>query len=317
MSSPRIVFYGTPEIARESLKALVEGGYQVAAVVTAPDKPAGRGMKLRASSVKQYALDQRLTVLQPERMKDPEFLERLSDLKPDIQVVVAFRMIPRQVWALPRLGTFNLHASLLPQYRGAAPINWAVINGESETGLTTFFLQDKIDTGEIIFREKLPVGPEETAGQLHDRMKVLGAALVLKTIDSIIAGDIRPVDQQGLIDPAVPLKPAPRIFTDTCRIDWTQPSAVIYNKIRGLSPAPAAFTEITLRDGTTAIMKIFRAGVENKVTSATPGSVLSDGHSFLKIAASDGEINIYELQLAGRKPMKTEDFLRGFGRNMV
>ncbi|MCX6286429.1 MAG: methionyl-tRNA formyltransferase [Bacteroidetes bacterium] len=316
-STVRIVFFGTPQIALESLKAIVESGYHVAGVVTAPDKPAGRGMKLRASPVKQYAVDRGITVLQPERMSDPAFLAELKGINPDLQIVVAFRMMPQAVWEMPGLGTINLHASLLPQYRGAAPINWAVINGETVTGLTTFFLQHKIDTGNIIYRESLSIGPHETAGELHERMKVAGAALVIRTIDSIISGNVQTINQEDLIDPDIPLKPAPKIYTETCEIDWNMPSADIYNMIRGLSPVPAAFTEIKLNDGTLAAMKIFRAGIENQAPVGYPGMLSTDGRYFLKISASDGDIIIYELQLAGRKPMKTEEFLRGFGRNII
>ncbi len=313
----RIVFYGTPEIALESLKALFEGGYQVAGVVTAPDKPAGRGMKLRASPVRLYAAEHGLTVLQPEKMSDPFFIEQLKALKPDLQVVVAFRMMPRAVWEMPPMGTFNLHASLLPQYRGAAPINWAVINGETETGLTTFFLRDKVDTGDIIFRESMSIGPEETAGELHDRMKVKGAQLVVRTVQSIFAGNVTTFDQSRFPVPGSQLKPAPKIYTETCRIDWTQPSEVIFNLIRGLCPVPGAHTGIKLKDGTKASVKIFRAGLEKQGPSAAVGDVVSDGRSFLRISASDGDLSIFELQLAGRKPMRTEEFLRGFGKNIV
>ena len=317
LPASKIVFYGTPEIALESLKALVEGGYQVVGVVTAPDKPAGRGMKLRASAIKQYALEQGLEVLQPERMSDPGFLARLQTLDPDIQVVVAFRMLPKAVWALPAKGTFNLHASLLPQYRGAAPINRAIMNGETETGLTTFFLRDKVDTGDIIFRESMSIGPEETAGELHDHMKVKGAELVVKTVVSIISGNANACDQSQFTDPGSPLKPAPKIFTETCRIDWTMPSAVIYNIIRGLSPVPAAFTEIRIKDGSLAKLKIFRAALGQQGPSGSPGMLTTDGRSFLKISASDGDIVINELQLEGRKPMQTDEFLRGLGRNII
>ena len=312
-----IIFYGTPEFALESLKALVNGGYHVECVVTAPDKPAGRGMKLRASKVKEYALQQGLRILQPEKLSDPSFIEELRQLKPDLQVVVAFRMMPRSVWAMPRLGTFNLHASLLPQYRGAAPINWAVINGEEETGLTTFFLQEKIDTGDIIFSEVMKIGPDETAGELHDRMKLKGAELLVKTVEAVFTGDVNPQPQPLVPNPQSPLKPAPKIYTDTCRIDWNRPSAEIYNLIRGLSPVPAAFTEIRLKDGTTPVMKILRAGLESGQPSAMPGTFSSNGSTVLKISASDGDLCIFELQLAGRKPMKTEEFLRGSGRNIV
>jgi len=313
----KIVFYGTPEFALESLKALVEGGYHVAAVVTAPDKPAGRGMKLRVSPVGQYAVDHGIRILKPERLQDPEFLDHLKKLDPDIQVVVAFRMLPGIVWGLPGLGTFNLHASLLPQYRGAAPINWVVINGETETGLTTFFLQDKIDTGDIIFRESMSIGPEETAGELHDRMKVKGAQLVIRTMQSILTGNVVTCDQSRFTDPGSPLKPAPKIFTETCSIDWNQPSAAIYNLIRGLSPVPAAFTDMKWKDGSVTPVKIFRAGLENTGPSASPGILTSDGRTFLKISSADGDLYIYELQIAGRKPVRIEEFLRGFGRSII
>ncbi|MCX6282046.1 MAG: methionyl-tRNA formyltransferase [Bacteroidetes bacterium] len=312
----RIVFYGTPVFAVESLKALVEGGYHVAGVVTAPDKPAGRGMKLRTSAVKQYALQHGLELLQPEIMSDPEFLAHLQSLDPDIQVVVAFRMLPRAVWGMPALGTFNLHASLLPQYRGAAPINWAIINGEKETGLTTFFLKDKVDTGDIIYRESMHIGMEETAGELHDRMMAIGAQLVVKTVQSILEENVITSDQSRFADPGSPLKPAPKIFTETCRIDWTLPSAVIFNLIRGLNPVPGAFTEIKLNDGSKTQMKIFRTVIEKPSQSAVPGTFSTDGRTFLRVSASDGDLNIYEMQLSGRKPMKTDEFLRGFGKKI-
>jgi len=315
--APKIVFYGTPEIASESLKALVDCGYHIVGVVTAPDKPAGRGMKLRASAVRQYALEQGLEVLQPERMSDPGFLARLQALEPDIQVVVAFRMLPKTVWSLPARGTFNLHASLLPQYRGAAPINWAVINGEKETGLTTFFLRDKVDTGDIIFRESMNIGPDETAGELHDRMKVKGAQLVVRTVEAIVSGNVETFEQSGFMDHGSQLNPAPKIFTETCRIDWTMPSAAIYNFIRGLSPVPGAFTEIRMKDGKLSKLKIFQAALGKHGPSGSPGILTTDGHSFLGISASDGDILINELQLEGRKPMKTGEFLRGAGRNII
>jgi len=258
-----------------------------------------------------------LTLLQPERMSDPVFLNELKSLNPDLQVVVAFRMLPGVVWGMPPLGTFNLHASLLPQYRGAAPINWAVINGETETGLTTFFLRDKVDTGEIIFRETIPIGSTETAGELQDRMKIQGAALVVKTIQCILAGNVTTYEQSRFTNHDSGLKPAPKIFTGTCRIDWNMPSARIVNLIRGLSPVPAAFTEIRLKDGTMASMKIFRAVPDKNGPTALPGVITTDGRSFIKISASDGDIDIFELQIAGRKPMKTEEFLKGFGRNII
>lgn len=327
----RIIFYGTPVIAVESLKALVEGGFHVSAAVTAPDKPAGRGMKLKASAVKEYAVEMGIPVLQPEKLSDPGFLEQLTALKPDLQVVVAFRMMPRSVWALPPLGTFNLHASLLPQYRGAAPINWAIINGETRTGLTTFFLQDKVDTGEIIFRESMDIGPEETAGELHDRMKTLGATLVIKTVKAILSGPVETTDQlrftieapsiehraSSIAHPASLLKPAPKITTETCRIDWNMPSATIINLIRGLNPVPGAFTHLTFKDGSSAVLKIFKATADGLVPSGPPGCMSTDGESRLVFSSKDADVCIHQLQLAGRKPMETVEFLRGFGRNLV
>jgi methionyl-tRNA formyltransferase len=314
---PRIIFFGTPEFAVWSLKAIRESGYPVAGVVTAPDKPAGRGMKLRSSPVKIYALEYNLPVLQPENLSDPSFLKALSELKPDLQVVVAFRMMPKAVWAMPQMGTFNLHASLLPQYRGAAPINWAIINGEKETGLTTFFLKEKADTGDIIFREKVIIGKDETAGELHNRMKIDGAALVVRTIESIIRGRVNACSQEDLAGTGSKLLTAPRIFTGNCRIDWDQPSEKIYNLIRGLSPVPAAFTMLKMNDNTIHHLKILRAGYEKPGSSRPPGSLVTDNQSYLKISARNGDICIYELQLPGRKTMKTEDFLRGFGSRIT
>ena len=314
---PRIVFFGTPEFAVRSLKAIRESGYLIAGVVTAPDKPAGRGMKLRSSPVRMYAGENNLPVLQPERLSDPFFIGRLSELGPTIQVIVAFRMMPRAVWAMPRLGSFNLHASLLPQYRGAAPINWAIINGEEETGLTTFFLKEKVDTGDIILREKISIGRNETAGELHDRMKVQGAGLVVRTIESIVEGKARASSQEYLVTPGLQLKPAPRIFTENCRIDWEQPSEKIFNLIRGLSPMPAAFTMLKMSDNTFHHLKILKAGYEKPGSALPPGSLVTDKRSCLKISAGDGDISIYELQLSGKKSMKTADFLRGFGSRLI
>jgi methionyl-tRNA formyltransferase len=327
----RIIFYGTPEIAKASLEAMVDAGYRVVCVVTAPDRPAGRGLKLRPSAVKEFALSRGLRVLQPEKLNDPVFLEELKALDPDLQVVVAFRILPRSVWSRPRLGTFNLHASLLPQYRGAAPINWAIINGETKTGMTTFFLQDKVDTGDIIFREEMEIGPGETAGQLHDRMKVTGAHLVLRTIDSILAGTATSVNQAELLArltgsgsntlqagaPAIPLKPAPKIHTGTCRINWDMPSASIINLIRGLSPVPGAFTELKMQDGSMLQVKIFKAVSVLGPPSSSPGEVSSDFRDHLSVSCPDAEIVIQELQPAGRKPMKTGEFLRGVGRQIA
>ena len=238
--APRIIFLGTPEFAVDSLDILIRQGYTVAAVVTSPDQPAGRGKVLQSSPVKNYAVSEGLKVLQPEKLKDPGFIRDLQSLEADLFIVVAFRMLPEIVWQMPPLGTFNLHASLLPQYRGAAPINHVIINGEHETGVTTFFLKKEIDTGEIIFQEKIPIGPEETAGELHDQMKTAGAKLVLKTVEAIMAGNIKTIEQGKLVDSNVPLKTAPKIFRENCRIDWTLKTDEIFNIIRGLSPSPAA-----------------------------------------------------------------------------
>ena len=314
---PRIVFFGTPEFAVWSLKALRESGYLVEGVVTAPDKPAGRGMRLKSSPIKVYAVENSLPVFQPERLSDPLFLKTLSEMKPDIQVVVAFRMLPKAVWAMPHLGTFNLHASLLPQYRGAAPINWAIINGEKETGLTTFFLQEKVDTGDIIFQEHITIGMNETAGELHDRMKICGAQLVVKTVECIIRGRVHTYSQESLTKTGLPLQSAPRLFSEDCQIDWNQTSENIYNLIRGLSPLPAAFTLLKMHDNTFHLTKILKAVYEKPGSAKPPGSLTTDNQSYLKISAADGDICIYELQLSGRKAMKTGDFLRGFGSRII
>lgn len=304
--SPRIVFMGTPEFAVASLDALVQAGFSIVGVITAPDKPAGRGMHMQQSAVKQYAVKKALNVLQPEKLKNPEFLEQLRALKADLQVVVAFRMLPEVVWNMPPLGTINLHASLLPQYRGAAPINWAVINGETETGVTTFKLQHEIDTGNILLQEKIPVSPSETAGEVHDRMKMTGAELLVKTVKGLAEGTLKE-QPQDLAAGDGPLHHAPKIFTETCRIDWTKPAQTIFNLIRGLSPYPAAFTQL---DG--KLLKVYKATHETASHSSTPGTHETDGRSWLRFAAADGFIYITELQLEGKKKMKTEDFLKGY-----
>jgi len=241
----RIVFMGTPDFAVESLKALVENGYQVVGVITAPDKPAGRGRQLCEPAVKKYAIENKLNVLQPEKLKNPEFIAELESLKADLQIVVAFRMLPEIVWNMPPMGTFNLHASLLPQYRGAAPLNWAIINGETETGVSTFLLSHEIDTGQIIFQEKVDIGENDSVGDLHDRMMAIGSALVLKTVDAIAEGKIEPIDQTKLIDNPERIKHAPKIFKNDCRIDWTRDTESVRNMIRGLSPYPTAWTDLS------------------------------------------------------------------------
>ncbi len=299
----RIVFMGTPEFAVASLDAILRAGYTVAGVVTAPDKPAGRGMQLTESAVKKYALEKGLTVLQPEKLKDPAFHEALTALRGDLQIVVAFRMLPEIVWNMPPMGTVNLHGSLLPQYRGAAPINWAVINGEKETGVTTFQLQQDIDTGSILLQDRFPIADTDTAGDVHDRMKVIGADLLVKTIDGLAGGTLRSTPQEN---PAG-LKHAPKIFTETCKIDWNKSVADIYNLIRGLSPFPAAYTSL---DGKT--LKIFKSEKELGGAGVAPGQIDTDGKSYLRYAAADGYIRVTELQLEGKKKMPVGDFLRGY-----
>ena len=302
MSSWRIVFMGTPDFAVESLKALLQAGYNVVGVVTAPDKRAGRGQKLSESAVKQYAQEQGLPILQPIKLKDPEFIAQLSALKPDLQVVVAFRMLPETVWNLPPQGTVNVHGSLLPKYRGAAPINWAILNGEKETGVSTFKLQHEIDTGDILLQEKMPIGPNETAGELHDRMKVEGAQLLVKTLQELANGTLKASQQQLNSD----IKHAPKLFKTDCEIDWNNTSEQIHNQIRGLSPYPTAFT--VLGDKT---LKIFSAEIEPGKPEIPAGTFSSDHKSYLKFAATDGYLSLKEMQLEGKKKMGIEEFLRG------
>jgi methionyl-tRNA formyltransferase len=309
----RIIFMGTPEFAVESLKALVENGYNVVGVITAPDKPAGRGQKVSEPAVKQYAVKAGLPLFQPEKLKNPEFLEQLRSLQPDLQVVVAFRMLPEVVWKLPPLGTFNLHASLLPLFRGAAPLNWAIICGEKETGLTTFLLAQEIDTGSIIFQEKEPIRETDTVGDLHDRLMVKGARLVLETVDGLASGNVRPVNQGALLPAEGELKPAPKLTRETMRISWCQEATQIRNIIRGLSPYPAAWTILRNQStGQEMELKIFFAETEHDSSLETPGTIRCDGKKTLKIACSDGWIQITDLQIAGKKRMKVEEFLRGF-----
>ncbi len=302
----RIVFMGTPEFAVASLNALVKAGYTIVAVITAPDKPAGRGMKLTESAVKKYALEQGLKILQPVKLKYPLFVDELRSLKADIQIVVAFRMLPEVVWNMPAMGTINVHGSLLPQYRGAAPINWAVINGEKETGVTTFKLQHEIDTGNILLQQRFNIGDDETAGEVHDRMKEIGAKLLVQTIDGLLNGTIEETVQHHSPLTTHPLKHAPKIFTETCRINWDRPLNEIYNLIRGLSPFPGAFT--LLGDKT---LKIFRAKKDITTPLIPPGRYESNGKQLLRFAGRDGYIEILELQLEGKKRMPVDAFLRG------
>ena len=297
---------GTPDFAVESLRALVEGGYNVVGVVTMPDKPVGRhGSVLQASPVKQYAVEHGLKVMQPEKLKDPAFVEELRSLKADLQIVVAFRMLPEIVWSMPPLGTFNAHASLLPKYRGAAPINWAVINGDTETGITTFFLKHEIDTGDIIQQVRIPIADTDNVEVVHDKLMLLSGQLVTQTINNILAGTVTSIPQDQFKD--VPLTPAPKIFRETCRIDWNQPTKRIYDFIRGLSPYPAAWTML---DGKS--VKIYEAEKEEaKQPECKPGTIISDGKNTLKVATSDGWLNILTLQLEGKKRMPVSDLLRG------
>ncbi len=304
---------GTPEFAVASLEALVNSGFNIVGVVTAPDKPAGRGLKMSESAVKKYAIDKGLFVLQPEKLKNPAFIEELRSLKADLQVVVAFRMLPEVVWSMPALGTINLHGSLLPQYRGAAPINWAVINGERETGVTTFKLKHEIDTGNILLQEKFAIGPDDTAGDIHDKMKVIGAGVLVKTVTGLAEDNLQEISQQSeRVATNSPLRHAPKITTDTCKIDFNKSTGEVHNLIRGLSPFPTAFTTLNGK-----VLKIFRAetgwpGHDSIGTLLPPGDHVTDGKTFLRFACSDGYINIRELQLEGKKRLAVEDFLRGY-----
>ena len=306
MKDLRIVFMGTPEFAVASLDALVEAGCQVVAVVTAPDKPAGRGMKLMQSDVKKYAVEKGLPLLQPEKLKNPAFLDELKSYQADIQVVVAFRMLPELVWNMPPMGTINLHGSLLPQYRGAAPIHWAVINGEAQTGVTTFKLQHAIDTGDILLQESFPIGPDDSTGDVHDRMKLIGAKLLVKTIEGLAAGSIKEQAQATFANPA-DLKHAPKLFTENCQINWNKPVQELHDFIRGLSPFPGALSKL---DG--KILKIYRSSIEKSTHSHSIGQLVTDGKLFLKFAAEDGYIHVLDLQLEGKKRMLVADFLRGY-----
>lgn len=308
----RIVYMGTPEFAVESLKRLIEGGYNIVGVITMPDKPMGRhGSVLQPSPVKQYAVSQGLKVLQPEKLKDESFVAELRELKADLQIVVAFRMLPEVVWNMPRLGTFNLHASLLPQYRGAAPINWAVINGETETGITTFFLKHEIDTGEIIDQVRVPIADTDNVGDVYERLMNLGGDLVVKTVDSILDGSVKTVPQDKLAEGEV-LRPAPKIFKETCRIDWSKGVKQIYDFVRGLSPYPAAWTELCQGSTAPQVLKIYETDKIFAEHSFEPGTVVTDKKTYFRIAVTDGYINIRSLQLAGKKRMGVADFLRGY-----
>jgi methionyl-tRNA formyltransferase len=307
----RIVFMGTPAFAVASLDALVKAGFTICAVVTAPDKPAGRGLQLQQSAVKKYAVENNLPVLQPTKLKDPEFVEALKVLEAQLFVVVAFRMLPEMVWDMPPMGTINVHGSLLPSYRGAAPINWAVINGEKETGVTTFKLKAAIDTGNILLQDKLTISESDTAGTIHDKMMVLGANLLVTTLTGLINNTLVEKDQEAIINehPSL-IKHAPKIFTETCTINWTQDVTSIYNLIRGLSPFPGALTKLDDK-----ILKIFESSKELCGHANKIGSISTDGKTYLKFACTGGYIHVLDLQLEGKKRMKVADFLRGYKIN--
>ena len=306
----RIAYLGTPEFAASQLEAILKAGYEVAVVVTMPDKPAGRGRKIQYSDVKKTALEHNLPLLQPEKLKDPMFLEQLASFHANLFIVVAFRMLPAVVWQMPELGTFNLHASLLPQYRGAAPINFAIINGETETGLTTFFLNEEIDKGAVIMREQVAIRPDETAGELHDELMVLGNQVVVETIRKIENDEARALPQDTLSENLI-LKPAPKISKEFCNIDWGQDCQTVYNHIRGLSPYPAAHTSILSENGEVIELKIFSSVIEHCLPEVPIGSVVTDNKKYLKIALKDGFIHLTQVQQAGKKAMPIADFLRG------
>jgi methionyl-tRNA formyltransferase len=302
----KIVFMGTPQFAVASLDELIKAGADIAGVITAPDKPAGRGQKVSESAVKQYAVANGLKVLQPTNLKDPAFLAELKALHADLQVVVAFRMLPTEVWNMPEKGTINLHASLLPHYRGAAPINWVLINGEKESGVTTFFLKHEIDTGDILFTEKITLTGHETAGELHDRLMHKGAGLLVKTVKAVESGRYNEHPQSTFLTEDIELKAAPKLFKEHSNIDWNQTSETVYNLIRGLSPTPAAQT--VLNDKT---FKIYRAETQPAQPGIQPGGFLTDNKTYLKFAAQDGYVSVTDVQLEGKKRMSIEEFLRG------
>ena len=306
----RIVFMGTPEFAVPSLKALVANGYNVVGVVTAPDRPAGRGLKTQESAVKTAAREAGIaTILQPEKLKDEAFVEAMRDLRPDLGIVIAFRMLPEIIWAMPRFGTFNLHASLLPQYRGAAPINWAVINGETETGVTTFLLNHEIDKGAIIGQMRVSIEDNDTVGTLYDKLMTIGTSLVVESVEKIAAGDIQPIEQPQSDSN---LHPAPKIFKDDCIVDWSKSGRDIINFIRGLSPYPAAWTRLYKDGAEVGSAKIFSAHFEPMQNAGTIGSIHTNGNSVLAVACTDGRVVIEEIQMAGKRRMTAHDLLLGF-----
>lgn len=309
----RIVYMGTPDFAVEPLRLLLQNGYNIIATVTAPDKPAGRGQKINQSAVKRFALENDLPVLQPDKLRDPDFVTNLKSLNADVFIVVAFRMLPEAVWSLPRLGTFNLHASLLPNYRGAAPINWAIINGESKTGVTTFLIDKEIDTGKILLQQEAGIGVDETAGELHDRLMFVGAKLVERTIEVLASERAEPILQEKLVTQGSAIKPAPKLFKETTRIDWTKPTATTHNLIRGLSPYPTAWSELRRYEEPSLGAKIFKSRIiKEKTHGVDLGKIISDEKSYLHVACSDGTISIEEIQVAGKRRLTVSEFLLGF-----
>lgn len=306
-----IVFFGTPEFAVASLKSLIENNYNIKAVVTTPDKPAGRGKKITFSPLKEYALKEDLHILQPDKLSDPNFINDLQIINADLFIVVAFRKLPSVIWKMPPLGTFNLHASLLPDYRGAAPINWAIINGDKETGITTFFLNENIDEGKIIFNQKITIENEETFGELYNKMKVIGAELLLKTVNTIFNNKAKCIDQVVFIEKLNKINKAPKILKADCKINWNNKSTNIINKIRGLNPIPTAFTYIVTENETELYIKIFKAKAEIENHNLDIGKVLTDDKTYLKISVADGFVSLLEIQIAGKNKTNITDFLRG------
>jgi len=312
--NPRIVYMGSPGFAVRPLQLLLESGFNVVGVITAPDRPAGRGKNMRYSAIKEFLLqeEQKIPILQPEKLKAQSFLDELSALEPELQIVVAFRMLPEAVWSIPALGTFNLHASLLPQYRGAAPINHALINGENETGVTTFLIDDQIDTGNILLQERTEIGAQETAGELHDRLMHMGAGLVLETVRQISRGELKAKSQELFLEPGSSLKRAPKIFKEDCHIDWNRPGQMLFNLIRGLNPYPGAYTYLERDTGQSLVCKIFKATFESAPRTDAPGIIATDGKNTMKVAVKDGILHIHSIQQEGKRKMEIQDFLAGF-----
>jgi methionyl-tRNA formyltransferase len=308
----RIIYMGTPEFAVAPLSSLYDKGYNIVAVVTAPDKASGRGKKIQQSAIKEFAVEKNLRLFQPEKLRNESFIQELKSLNPDLQIVVAFRMLPELVWSIPRMGTFNLHASLLPDYRGAAPINWVIINGEKETGLTTFMIDRNIDTGKILMQRRVPISENEDAGTLHNKLMVEGAGLVIETVNSIAGGSLTPIPQDQLVNKRAPLRSAPKISKNDCRINWNKEGRDVINFIRGMSPYPGAFSYLDSNNGENILFKFFDASFTPEAQQLNPGTVETDHKKEVRVAVKDGWIEIIKIQQAGKKAMPTEIFLRGF-----